>query len=95
MWVSSPGHVPSQHLAHPSLLAVGTQWEREEAWMLCKHCSAAANTLGCYRHWFSHKSKAQHHRGCDETSSSIPARPAHSHTQQEVARGVAFASAAK
>lgn len=46
-----------------SLLSLGL-WKTEKASTLCKHCSARAKTLVCYRHCFSHKSESWHHTGC-------------------------------
>jgi len=57
----------SDLLLTPSILGGGEQ-EKEKALTLCKQCSATAETLVCYQHWFSHKSKAQHPTGCCEES---------------------------
>ena len=72
VWVSC---VPSQHRAHPGLLTAGTEWEREEGQALCKPCSAAASTPGCYQHRFSHKSARCTTGAAAKPAHSIPARP--------------------
>jgi len=50
IWISCPGYVPSQLLAHPVyLLGVregrSAEWQKETALMLCKHCSTVAKIL--------------------------------------------------
>lgn len=44
----------------------------KKAFLLCRHCSAAAKRVMCYQHCFNHKGKAQRHTGCCEVK-SIPA----------------------
>lgn len=56
--------VPSQPLAHPSLLAEGAERDTEKALVLYKHCSAVAKTLVCYQPCFSHWCKTLHCTSC-------------------------------
>lgn len=41
-------------------------WEEEKALTPCQPSSAAAETSGCYQHWFGHKPKTQLHAGASE-----------------------------
>lgn len=67
VWVCCPGCINPLHV--PRLALLGEVWaEREKTLTLCKYCSAAAKTLLCYQHSFSHKCKAQHHTVCYEGS---------------------------
>ena len=63
LWVSCPGYVPSQDLAHPQPTGEGGN-AGERALTLCEHCSAIAKTLVCYRHLSSYQYRAQHYEGC-------------------------------
>lgn len=66
-WVSYPGSAPSPPPAHlESASWVGTEWESEKAFTLCKHCSAVIS-LKWYHHCFYHKNKSHQHTGyCEE-----------------------------
>ncbi|XP_075280228.1 olfactory receptor 14J1-like [Opisthocomus hoazin] len=48
--------------------------EEEEAFLLCKDCSAVSKPLLCYQCWFSYKSKADHHTVCCEENSLHPSQ---------------------
>ena len=63
VWVSCPGSVPSQDLAHPQPTGEGGNFG-ETALMLWEHCSAGAKTLVCYQHRSSYQYRAQHYEGC-------------------------------
>lgn len=63
--VRCPSCAPPNVFLTPVYLLEG-QGEKQNALILCKHCSAIAETLVCYQHWFGHKSKTWHYRGCCE-----------------------------
>lgn len=48
------------------------EWEKEDALVLCKHCSATGKILACYQHWFS--PSKQHQTGCCEWSYLHPSQ---------------------
>jgi len=64
--VSCPSYAPANFLCTSRLFAGQADCEEEEAFMLCKECSAACKVLVCYQCWFGYKSKADHHMVCCE-----------------------------
>ena len=54
--------VSFQLFLHPQLLPTFRAAQEAEKFLTqCKHCSATPETSVCCQHWFSPKSKAQHH----------------------------------
>lgn len=59
---------PSPASCPPPASSLWGQCEKEKAFMLCKHCTATAETRGCYQHCFSHRSTTQQRTSCREES---------------------------
>lgn len=75
VWVICPGCVPHGPLSTRGWYAVGAEWEKEKALMLCNHYSAIAKTLVCHQHCFKLQPKTQHHRDCYEENYLHPSQP--------------------
>ena len=87
VWVSCPGYVPSQDLAHLSACWWGDN-AGETALMLCEHRLAVAKTLACYQHLSSYQYRALHYEGCYGENALHLRQTQHNETQKKT---VAFA----